>query len=87
MDSSLTSKQNFKTVQWFDENCCFLRINNFSADIKNSEAYTHLLHQIAAPDSGVNKEALMEVSIYLSIYLSIHIYIYISKYLSFYLSF
>ncbi|XP_023344853.1 plastin-3 [Eurytemora carolleeae] len=36
------------------------RINNFSADIKNSEAYTHLLHQIAAPDSGVNKEALME---------------------------
>ena len=36
------------------------RINNFTSDIKNSEAYTHLLHQIASPDSGVNKEALME---------------------------
>ena len=36
------------------------RINNFTNDIKDSEAYTFLLHQIAAPDSGVNKEALME---------------------------
>jgi len=36
------------------------RINNFTSDIKNSEAYTYLLHQIASPDSGVNKEALME---------------------------
>jgi len=36
------------------------RINNFTNDIKNSEAYTHLLHQIAAPDSGVHKDALME---------------------------
>ena len=30
-------------------------------DIKDSEAYTHLLHQIADPDSGVTKEALLEV--------------------------
>jgi len=36
------------------------RITNFTSDIKNSEAYTHLLHQIAVPDSGINKEALME---------------------------
>ena len=36
------------------------RINNFTNDIKNSEAYTYLLHQIAPPDSGVNKDALME---------------------------
>ena len=36
------------------------RINNFTSDIKNSEAYTYLIHQIASPDSGVNKEALME---------------------------
>jgi len=36
------------------------RITNFSQDIKNSEAYTYLLHQIAPPDSGVNKEALLE---------------------------
>jgi len=36
------------------------RINNFTSDIKNSEAYTYLLHQIASPDSGVNKDALME---------------------------
>lgn len=35
------------------------RINNFTSDIKNSEAYTFLLHQIASPDSGVSKEALM----------------------------
>ena len=36
------------------------RINNFTSDIKDSEAYTYLLHQIASPDSGVHKEALME---------------------------
>jgi len=36
------------------------RINNFTSDIKDSEAYTHLLSQIAAPDSGVNKDALLE---------------------------
>ena len=36
------------------------RISNFTSDIKNSEAYTYLLHQIAPPDSGVSKEALME---------------------------
>jgi len=36
------------------------RINNFTQDIKNSEAYTYLLHQIASPDSGVNKDALLE---------------------------
>jgi len=35
------------------------RINNFTSDIKDSEAYTHLLNQIAAPDTGVNKQALM----------------------------
>lgn len=39
------------------------RINNFTNDIKDSEAYTFLLHQIAAPDSGVNKEALMETDL------------------------
>jgi len=36
------------------------RINNFTNDIKDSEVYTHLLHQIATPDSGVNKDALLE---------------------------
>jgi len=36
------------------------RINNFTQDVKNSEAYTYLLHQIASPDSGVNKDALLE---------------------------
>jgi plastin-3 len=34
------------------------RINNFTSDIKDSEAYTHLLHQIAGPDAGVTKEPL-----------------------------
>ena len=36
------------------------RINNFTSDIEDSEAYTYLLHQIASPDSGVNRDALME---------------------------
>jgi len=36
------------------------RITNFTNDIKNSEAYTYLLHQIAPPDSGVTRDALME---------------------------
>ena len=31
------------------------RITNFTSDIKDSEAYTYLLHQIAAPDSGVHR--------------------------------
>ena len=31
------------------------RINNFTGDIKDSEAYTYLLHQIAPPDSGVHR--------------------------------
>jgi len=35
------------------------RIQNFTSDIKDSEAYTHLLHQIAGPDAGVSKEPLM----------------------------
>lgn len=39
------------------------RINNFTSDIKDSEAYTYLLHQIASPDSGVHKEALMETDL------------------------
>ena len=39
------------------------RINNFTSDIKDSEAYTYLLHQIASPDSGVNKDALMEADL------------------------
>ncbi len=34
------------------------RVNNFSGDIKNSEAYAHLLHQIAPKDAGVHKGAL-----------------------------
>lgn len=36
------------------------RISNFTSDIKDSVAYTHLLKQIAPAGSGVNKEALME---------------------------
>jgi len=36
------------------------RISNFTEDIKSSEVYTYLLHQIAPPDAGVTKEALME---------------------------
>ena len=39
------------------------RITNFTGDIKDSEAYTYLLHQIASPDSGVHKEALMETDL------------------------
>uniref|UniRef100_A0A1W7R9Y3 Plastin-2 n=1 Tax=Hadrurus spadix TaxID=141984 RepID=A0A1W7R9Y3_9SCOR len=36
------------------------RITNFTSDIKDSEIYTHLLHQIAPWDSGVHTEALMQ---------------------------
>lgn len=36
------------------------RINNFTSDISDSEAYTHLLYQIAPLEVGVTKEALME---------------------------
>ena len=36
------------------------RIANFSNDISDSEAYTHLLYQIAPLELGVTKEALME---------------------------
>jgi plastin-3 len=36
------------------------RINNFTSDISDSEAYTHLLYQIAPLELGVTKEALME---------------------------
>lgn len=36
------------------------RIANFTSDIKDSEAYTHLLYQIAPLELGVTKEALME---------------------------
>ena len=39
------------------------RITNFTGDIKDSEAYTYLLHQIAAPDSGVNRDALLETDL------------------------
>ena len=35
------------------------RIDNFTSDIKDSKVYLHLLHQIAAPDVGVTKQALM----------------------------
>ena len=28
---------------------------------QDSEAYTHLLYQLAGPDSGVNKDALSQV--------------------------
>lgn len=34
------------------------RVTNFTNDIKDSEVYTHLLHQIAPKEKGVNKEAL-----------------------------
>ena len=34
------------------------RINNFVGDIKDSEAYTHLIHQIAPKEAGINKDAL-----------------------------
>lgn len=36
------------------------RINNFTNDISDSEAYTHLLYQIAPLELGVTKEAVME---------------------------
>ena len=36
------------------------RIANFTTDIKDSEAYTHLLYQIAPLELGVSKEGLME---------------------------
>ena len=36
------------------------RVNNFTSDISDSEAYTHLLYQIAPLELGVSKEALME---------------------------
>ena len=36
------------------------RINNLTNDITDSEAYTHLLYQIAPLELGVTKEALME---------------------------
>jgi len=39
------------------------RINNFTEDIKNSEVYTYLLHQIAPPDAGVNRDALHEADL------------------------
>ena len=34
------------------------RINNFGKDIKDSEIYSHLIHQIAPKDRGVNKKQL-----------------------------
>ena len=37
---------------------CDKRLNNFSGDIKDSEAYAHLLAQIAPKDAGVHKAAL-----------------------------
>lgn len=33
---------------------CGRQIQNFTTDITDSVAYTHLLHQIAPPDFGVN---------------------------------
>ena len=33
-------------------------MNNFGHDIKDSEAYAHLIHQIAPKESGVHKNAL-----------------------------
>lgn len=36
------------------------RIHNFTSDIKDSEAYTYLLKQIAPTNAGVNTVALME---------------------------
>lgn len=36
------------------------RVNNFTTDIKDSEAYTHLMKQIAPFGTGVTTEALME---------------------------
>ena len=34
------------------------RVNNFGKDISDSEAYTHLIHQISPKESGVHKNAL-----------------------------
>ena len=36
------------------------KVSNFSKDIKDSEVYTHLMHQIAPKDAGVNKLALQK---------------------------
>jgi plastin-3 len=36
------------------------RVANFTSDVSDSEAYTHLLYQIAPLELGVTKEALME---------------------------
>jgi len=36
------------------------RVSNFSEDIKDSVAYTHLIHQIAPETAGVNKLALQK---------------------------
>ena len=36
------------------------RIGNFSSDIKDSEAYTHLIKQIAPSGHGVDKSALQQ---------------------------
>ncbi len=38
------------------------RVNNFSGDIKDSEAYTVLLNQIAPEESGVDMSPMQEVS-------------------------
>lgn len=35
------------------------RVHNFQSDVVDSEAYTHLLKQIAPPEAGVTTEALM----------------------------
>lgn len=39
---------------------CDQRIHNFSSDIKDSVAYTHLMAQIAPKDKNVNKLALQQ---------------------------
>ena len=36
------------------------RVSNFSEDIKDSVVYTHLIHQIAPENAGVNKLALQK---------------------------
>jgi hypothetical protein len=40
------------------------RVNNFTSDIKDSEAYTILLKQIAPKSKGVNTDALNETDLY-----------------------
>ena len=35
-------------------------MSDFSEDIKDSVVYTHLIHQIAPEDAGVNKSALQK---------------------------